>query len=63
MNWEFENTSLWKSSLGIQGDQKIERLRASYITFRENMKGLLDEVRKDFPNLTDHSIEHVDSNG
>lgn len=61
MNWEFENTSLWKSSLGIQGDQKIERLRASYITFRENMKGLLDEVRKDFPNLTDHSIEHVDN--
>ena len=61
MNWEFENTSLWKSSLGIQGDQKIERLRASYITFRDNMKGLLDEVRKDFPNLTDHSIEHVDN--
>lgn len=61
MNLGFENTSLWKSSLGIQGDQIIERLRASYITFRGNMKGLLDEVRKDFPNLTDHSIEHVDN--
>ena len=58
---EFEKTSLWKKSLGIQGDQKVERLRSSYMMFRNNMKGLLDEVRRDFPNLTDHSIEHVDN--
>ena len=58
---EFENTSLWNHSLGIQGDQKIDRLRSSYLAFRENMRGLLDEVRGDFPNLTDHSIEHVDN--
>ena len=58
---EFENTSLWKQSLGIKDDQNVERLRTSYTSFRDNMKGLLDEVRIDFPNLTDHSIEHVDN--
>ena len=57
----FENTSLWKNSLGIQGNQSIDRLRVSYLSMREHTKGLLDEVRKDFPNLTDHSVEHVDN--
>lgn len=58
---EFINTSLWLKSLGIQGDTRVDRLRESYMSFRKNMKGLLDEVHKDFPNLTDHSIEHVDN--
>jgi len=57
----FENTSLWKNTLGIQGYHSIDRLRTSYISMREHTKGLLDEVRKDFPNLTDHSVEHVDN--
>lgn len=57
----YENTSLWKNTLGIQGDKNVERLRTSYISFRENMIGILDEVRRDFPNLTDHSIDHVDN--
>lgn len=57
----YENTSLWKNTLGIQGDQNIDRLRTSYISFRKNMIGILDEVRRDFPNLTDHSIGHVDN--
>ena len=58
---DYENTSLWQNTLGLEGDPNVERLRASYKSFRENTKGLLDEVRKDFPNLTDHSIEHVDN--
>jgi hypothetical protein len=57
----YENSSLWKKSLGIQGDQSVDRLRTSYLSFRDHMIGLLDEVRIDFPNLTDHSIEHVDN--
>lgn len=57
----YENTSLWKNTLGTQGDQNIDRLRTSYISFRQNMSSMLDEVRRDFPNLTDHSIEHVDN--
>ena len=57
----YENTSLWKNTLGIQGDQNIDRLRTSYISFRQNMSSMLDEVCRDFPNLTDHSIEHVDN--
>jgi len=57
---DYENTSLWKSTLGKQGDKKVENLRVSYNKFREHMEGLLKEVAKDFPNLTDHSIDHVD---
>lgn len=57
----YENTSLWKNTLGIEGDQNIDRLRTAYISFRNNMIGILDEVRRDFPNLTDHSIDHVDN--
>jgi hypothetical protein len=57
----YEDTPLWGKTLGIQGDQNIDRLRTSYISFRNNMSGLLDEVRRDFPNLTDHSIDHVDN--
>ena len=56
----YENTSLWKRTLGIQGVKNIENLRVSYTKFREHMEGLLKEVGKDFPNLTDHSIDHVD---
>lgn len=57
----FEKTTLWKNTLGIQGDYSIDRLRTSYLSVREHIKGLLDEVRSDFPNLTDHSVEHVDN--
>ena len=60
MIMSFENTSLWKNTLGIKGDHSIDRLRISYLSMREHTKGLLDEVRRDFPNLTDHSVEHVD---
>ena len=56
----YESTTLWKNTLGKQGDELIDRLRVSYQSLREHIKGLLDEVRKDFPNLTVHSIEHAD---
>ena len=58
---DYENTSLWKKTLGINSDQSIERLRTSYLIMRDHTQGLLDEVRRDFPNLTDHSVKHVDS--
>ena len=56
----YETTALWQKTLGIQGDTNVDRLRVAYQTLRDHMKGLLDEVRRDFPNLTVHSIEHVD---
>ena len=57
---KYETTALWLSTLGKQGDADVDRLRVAYQTMREHVKGLLDEVRKDFPNLTVHNIEHVD---
>lgn len=58
---DYKSTYLWRKTLGIQGCEYVDRLRVSYDSLRENMKGLLQEVRSDFPNLTDHSIEHVDA--
>ncbi len=57
---KFETTSLWQSTLGKQGDDVIDHLRVTYLALRNNIKGLLEEVRVDFPNLTVHSIEHAD---
>lgn len=57
----YDNSLLWKRTLGITGDSSIDRLRVSYCSLREQVKGLLDEIRSDFPNLTVHSIEHADS--
>lgn len=57
---KYENTSLWQNTLGKREDEMIDRLRVSYLSLREHMKGLLEEVRQDFPNLTVHSIEHSD---
>ncbi|MDO4800621.1 MAG: hypothetical protein Q4A15_00500 [Prevotellaceae bacterium] len=57
---KFKDTTLWRNSIGRTDDASIERLKTSYLSLRENIKGLLDEVRNDFPNLTDHSLEHVD---
>lgn len=57
---KYETTALWLNTLGKQVDADVDRLRVAYQTMREHVKGLLDEVRKDFPNLTVHSIEHAD---
>lgn len=61
ISMNFENTYLWRNTLGVQGDHSIDRLRIPYLSLREHIKGLLEEVRIDFPNLTDHSLEHVDN--
>lgn len=57
----YDNSSLWKQTLGAPGNSDIESLRVSYCSMRKHVKGLLDEIRSDFPNLTVHSIEHADS--
>lgn len=55
----YETTTLWQNTLGKK-DEMTERLRVSYNTLRNHMAGLLEEVRKDFPNMTVHSIDHAD---
>ena len=57
---KYEATTLWLSTLGKHGNADVDRLRVAYQVMREHIKGLLDEIRKDFPNLTVHSIEHAD---
>ena len=56
----YENTSLWKNTLGSV-DENVKPLRDSFIQSRKNAEFLLDKIRIDFPELTIHDITHVDS--
>lgn len=57
----YQQTTIWKRTLGVQGNEDIDRLRVAYLSLRTNMQGLQAEISKDFPQLTVHSVEHSDS--
>ncbi|GLX14174.1 hypothetical protein Pstr01_24130 [Pseudomonas straminea] len=57
-------SSVWKNTLGITDTDHsidIERLRNSFIQFRERAAQLANEIRTDLPELTIHDITHLDS--
>ena len=62
---DYKETSLWKNSLDNDdkyGNQKQrEKLISSFLQARDNSCIILDKIRADFPNLTLHDINHVDS--
>jgi hypothetical protein len=61
----FEESSLWKSTLGRNEDgdkgQFIERLRAAFLQFREAVSPVAGDIALSAPGYTDHSIEHCDA--
>lgn len=57
----YQDTSLWKRTLGNLDNEDVKPLRESFLEARKNAEFLLDKIRKDFPNLTVHDITHVDS--
>lgn len=61
----FENTTLWKNSLGIKNDSqfndKIEKLRTAFFSLRENTSHLVTRISAELPGLTQHEITHLDS--
>lgn len=62
----FENTSLWKTTLGIQneGDSDSiprERLRKSFLSFRDRVALLANEIHRHLPDYTVHDITHLDA--
>lgn len=59
----YTKTLLWKKTLGKQDSEnssKIDYLKDSFENARKNSRYLLDKIRNDFPNLTQHDISHVD---
>lgn len=61
---DYKDTLLWKKSLGNgapENHELREKLIKEYENVRENAKYVLKEIRKDFPGLTVHDINHVDA--
>jgi len=59
------NSHLWKSTLASSADvsdsAERERLRSSFLSFRERAAHLATEIRRDLPDLTVHDITHLDA--
>ena len=63
---DYEESLLWKNSLACNcnhlSDQKaVERLRASFVSFREKASFLAGEIANILPDYTKHDISHSDS--
>lgn len=60
----FQETTLWKNSLGNENKYKNKELRdhliSSLLNARDNASIILRKILEDFPNLTVHDISHVD---
>jgi hypothetical protein len=58
-------SELWTSTLGSREQDQFfdgrERLRSSFLNFRERATYLAAEIRKDLPDLTVHDITHLDA--
>jgi hypothetical protein len=65
MQYSFEKTTLWQSSLAAQdkGDfaNHRDRLRSQFLTFREKVEMLVSRIAAQLPNLTLHDISHLDA--
>ena len=65
MPTDFTRTPLWKRTLGITDDPEnqdaINKLREHFLTFRENVMPLAEEIKTSMGMFTDHGIEHIDS--
>jgi hypothetical protein len=65
MPTDYQRSRLWKRTLGQSShpefQNEINRLREQYISFRENVLPLAEEIKVSMPMFTDHGIEHIDS--
>lgn len=61
-NQDFKHTSLWMSAFcNSTDDENVNRLKSEYLNLRSKVKPILENISKDFPQLTKHDITHVDS--
>lgn len=60
----FENTPLWKKTLGLEDEtyqEEIEELKLAFLKFRKNSSFLVSAISKALPQLTQHDTTHLDS--
>lgn len=61
---EITESYLWRSTLGRDDDKnqsELERLRASFLSFRQRASALANCIQGDLPALTIHDITHMDA--
>lgn len=59
---EFEQTGLWRRSLGTTSDlPALSKLRSAYTTFRTRAAALTGMVASSLPDLTIHDVTHLDA--
>lgn len=66
MSLIFESTHLWQSTLADQGQNDgnkapRDRLRNTYISFRERVAHLAAEIHRHLPDYTVHDVTHLDA--
>jgi len=66
MPYIFEQTQLWRSTLAPQGENDEaasprERLRTTFLNFRNRVALLAAEIHRDLPEYTVHDIVHLDA--
>ena len=63
---DFTDTKLWQITLALQGhddseDITRERLRTTYLRFRDRAELLAGEIARDLPDYTVHDVTHLDA--
>jgi hypothetical protein len=63
----FDTTMLWRTTLASRPkgtdahEEERDRLRTTFLSFRERCGHLANEIRKDLPDLTVHDLSHLDA--
>lgn len=61
---QYQLTNTWKNTLGSECDENqtaINRLKDSFISFRDNVVLLSNEISRSLPEYTVHDITHIDA--
>lgn len=61
---KYQLTDTWKNTLGRQCSENqiaINRLREAFVSFRENVALLANEIGRSLPDYTVHDITHIDA--
>ncbi|MEK9279882.1 ATP-binding protein [Bradyrhizobium sp. ISRA442] len=64
MTNDFRECAIWSrvfKNVDPKDIEKASRLQASFIIFRERVKGILEKISSSLPNLTVHDITHIDA--
>lgn len=61
---KYQSTNMWKNTLGSECQENqaaINRLKQTFISFREKASILANEIHRVLPEYTNHDISHIDA--